>query len=76
MSLELLANMSPGQACVVSDMGKHEGRTALHMAVWSKPKDTAEDVYAEFLQMLCRKASGKQMFSFRPLLVFNPFLQG
>ena len=56
MCLDVLRRMSPGQACVVSDDGKHTGRTALHMAVWSKPKDTAEDVYRAFLQELVVKA--------------------
>ena len=48
--------MSLGQACVVSDDGRHAGRTALHMAVLSKPRDTAEDVDEAFLEELVRKA--------------------
>ena len=56
MCLDVLERMSPGQACIVSDEGRHAGRTALHMAVWSKPRDTAEDVYEAFLEELVRKA--------------------
>ena len=56
-SLDILARMSPHQACIVSNHQQQTGRTALHMAAWCKPKDTAEDVYREFLQELVRKAS-------------------
>lgn len=56
MSLEVLQRMGPGQACVVSDDRRHAGRTALHMAVWSKPRDTAEDLYRAFLEELVVKA--------------------
>lgn len=63
MSLDVLRHMGPGQVCVVSDDGRHVGRTALHMAVWSKPKDTAEDIYEAFLQDLVRKALANSFFS-------------
>ena len=58
MSLDVLEQMGPGQACMVSDEGRLNGRTALHMAAWVKPQDTAEDVYETFLRELCRKVAG------------------
>ena len=55
-SLEVLAAMGPGQACVVSDYERHAGRTALHMAAFVKPRETAEEVYEEFWNELVAKA--------------------
>ena len=57
MCLDILSAMGLGQACVCSDYQQHAGRTALHMAVFVKPKDTAEEVYQEFLVELVRKAT-------------------
>ena len=62
-SLDVLQHMGPGQVCVVSDEGAQTGRTALHMAVWAKPKDTAQDVYEAFLQELVQKATANSFFS-------------
>ena len=56
MCLETLDRMSPSQACVVCDEGAQTGRTALHMAVWVKPKETSVEVYQEFLEKLAYKA--------------------
>ena len=56
MSLDVLQAMGPGQACVVSDLERHAGRTALHMAAFIKPKETAEEVYQEFWNELVDKA--------------------
>ena len=56
-SLDVLAAMGPGQTCVVSDLQGQAGRTALHMAAFIKPRETAaEEVYEEFWEHLVAKA--------------------
>ena len=71
MSLDILEAMGPGQVCVVSDHDRHAGRTALHMAAFVKPRETAEDVYEEFWNALVVKAGFGGVFAMAALGLSN-----
>ena len=55
-SLDILEAMGPGQSCVVSNQPGHTGRTALHMAAFVKPRETATELYQMFWDALVAKA--------------------